>query len=65
VLRTIKRTPLQITPVTPRRVTAERGSPFDVPSIFIGGDRDWGTYSAPGALDLMQTKAATRMAASN
>ncbi|TGV77169.1 alpha/beta hydrolase, partial [Mesorhizobium sp. M00.F.Ca.ET.149.01.1.1] len=35
---------------------------FDVPSLFIGGKSDWGTYSAPGALDLMRTKAATRMA---
>ncbi|WP_456857735.1 alpha/beta fold hydrolase [Bradyrhizobium sp. USDA 4515] len=35
---------------------------IDVPSLFIGGTRDWGTYSAPGALDLMRTKAATRMA---
>ncbi|WP_246665438.1 alpha/beta fold hydrolase [Rhizobium tropici] len=38
------------------------GKTIDVPSLFIGGTSDWGTYSAPGALDLMRTKAATRMA---
>ena len=38
------------------------GKTIDVPSLFIGGKRDWGTYSAPGALDLMRTKATTRMA---
>ncbi len=34
---------------------------IDVPSLFIGGQKDWGTYSAPGALDLMKNKAATKM----
>jgi pimeloyl-ACP methyl ester carboxylesterase len=38
------------------------GRTIDVPSFFIGGERDWGTYSAPGALELMRTKATTRMA---
>lgn len=38
------------------------GKTIDVPSLFIGGNSDWGTYSAPGAVDLMRTKAATRMA---
>jgi len=37
------------------------GKTIDVPSLFIGGKSDWGTYSAPGAIDLMRTKAATRM----
>ncbi|MGY5802100.1 alpha/beta fold hydrolase [Rhizobium sp. LEGMi12c] len=37
------------------------GKTIDVPSLFIGGTSDWGTYSAPGALDLMRTKATTRM----
>jgi len=37
------------------------GRTIDVPLLFIGGTSDWGTYSAPGALDLMRTKAATRM----
>ncbi|MFP3605992.1 alpha/beta fold hydrolase [Paraburkholderia sp. SIMBA_053] len=37
------------------------GKTIDVPSLFIGGKSDWGTYSAPGSLDLMRTKAATRM----
>lgn len=37
------------------------GKTINVPSLFIGGKSDWGTYSAPGALDLMKTKAATKM----
>lgn len=37
------------------------GKTIDVPSLFIGGKSDWGTYAAPGALDVMTTKAATRM----
>lgn len=37
------------------------GKTIDVPSLFIGGKSDWGTWSAPGALDLMRTKAATKM----
>ena len=37
------------------------GKTINVPSLFIGGKSDWGTYSAPGALDLMKAKAATRM----
>jgi len=28
------------------------GKTIDVPSLFIGGKSDWGTYSAPGAFDL-------------
>ena len=47
-----------------RDLTAElrlfSGKTIDVPLLFIGGKSDWGTYSAPGALDLMKTKAATR-----
>ncbi|MGX4801173.1 alpha/beta fold hydrolase [Bradyrhizobium guangdongense] len=38
------------------------GKTIDVPSLFIGGMSDWGTYAAPGALELMTTKATTRMA---
>jgi pimeloyl-ACP methyl ester carboxylesterase len=37
------------------------GKTIDVPSLFIGGKSDWGTWSAPGALELMRTKAATGM----
>lgn len=38
------------------------GRTIDVPSLFIGGKSDWGTYAAPGAVDGMRTKATTRMA---
>ena len=37
------------------------GKTIDVPSLFIGGKSDWGTYATPGAIDLMRAKAATRM----
>lgn len=37
------------------------GRTIDVPSLFIGGKSDWATYVSPGALDLMRTKATTRM----
>lgn len=40
------------------------GKTIDVPSLFIGGESDWGTYSAPGALDLMRTKATGWVASS-
>ncbi len=38
------------------------GRTIDVPLLFVGGKSDWGTYAAPGALDVMRTKAATKMA---
>ena len=37
------------------------GRTIDVPSLFIGGASDWAPYVSPGALDLMQTKATTRL----
>ena len=37
------------------------GRTIDVPSLFISGASDWATYVSPGALDLMRTKATTRM----
>lgn len=37
------------------------GRTIDVPSLFIGGTKDWATYSAPGSLELMKSKATTRM----
>lgn len=37
------------------------GQTINVPSLFIGGTCDWGTYAAPGALDLLRTKAMTRL----
>ncbi|SFO33308.1 alpha/beta hydrolase fold [Sphingomonas sp. OK281] len=38
------------------------GKTIDVPLLFVGGKSDWGPYVSPGALDLMQTKATTKMA---
>jgi pimeloyl-ACP methyl ester carboxylesterase len=37
------------------------GRSVDVPSCFISGRQDWGTYQRPGVFEAMQTKACTRM----
>jgi pimeloyl-ACP methyl ester carboxylesterase len=37
------------------------GRTIDVPSMFIGGKRDWGVYQTPGAAEAMQKTASTRM----
>ena len=37
------------------------GRSIDVPSCFISGGQDWGTYQRPGVFETMQTKACTRM----
>ena len=34
---------------------------IDVPSMFISGASDWGTFQAPGALERMQSKICTQM----
>jgi len=33
------------------------GRTIDVPSLFIGGKSDWGTFQTPGAFERMQTSA--------
>ena len=37
------------------------GRSIDVPSCFISGKQDWGTYQRPGVFETMQTTACTRM----
>jgi len=37
------------------------GRTIDVPSAFISGKQDWGTYQRPGVFEAMQTKACTKM----
>ncbi|MBV9375113.1 MAG: alpha/beta hydrolase [Alphaproteobacteria bacterium] len=37
------------------------GRTIDVPSIFIAGKSDWGTYQRPGNFEQMQQSACTRM----
>src|SRR5712672_3416737 len=37
------------------------GRTIDIPSAFISGKRDWGTYQTPGAIDRMQKVACTNM----
>jgi pimeloyl-ACP methyl ester carboxylesterase len=39
------------------------GRSIDVPSCFISGRQDWGTYQRPGMFETMQTTACTRMSA--
>ncbi len=37
------------------------GKTIDVPSCFIAGKQDWGTYQRPGVFETMQTTACTHM----
>jgi pimeloyl-ACP methyl ester carboxylesterase len=37
------------------------GRTIDVPSMFIAGKQDWGSYQVPGALEKMQSSACTKM----
>jgi pimeloyl-ACP methyl ester carboxylesterase len=39
------------------------GRTIDIPSAFISGKQDWGTYQRPGVFETMQTKACTNMIA--
>jgi pimeloyl-ACP methyl ester carboxylesterase len=37
------------------------GRTIDVPSVFISGKQDWGTYQRPGVYERMQSKTCTNM----
>ena len=37
------------------------GRTIDIPSAFISGQQDWGTYQRPGVFEAMRTRACTRM----
>ncbi|RZN32473.1 alpha/beta hydrolase [Bradyrhizobium sp. Leo121] len=37
------------------------GRTIDVPSCFISGKQDWGTYQRPGVFEAMQSKACSKM----
>jgi pimeloyl-ACP methyl ester carboxylesterase len=37
------------------------GRSIDVPSCFVSGKQDWGTYQRPGVFEAMQASACTRM----
>ena len=37
------------------------GRTIDMPSTFIAGKSDWGTYQVPGSIERMQKVACTRM----
>ena len=42
-------------------LTLFSGKAIDVPSMFIAGQSDWGTYQMPGALDIMRERAFAHM----
>src|SRR5258708_7783185 len=42
-------------------VSALRRRTIDVPSAFFGGKSDWAVYMTPGAVDVMRSRACTRM----
>ena len=44
-----------------RELQTWSGRTIDVPSCFISGKQDWGTYQRPGVFETMQTKACTNM----
>jgi pimeloyl-ACP methyl ester carboxylesterase len=44
-------------------LTLFAGRTIDVPSMFIAGTNDWGTYQNPGAFERMQSAACTQMQA--
>jgi pimeloyl-ACP methyl ester carboxylesterase len=37
------------------------GRTIDIPSCFISGQQDWGTYQRPGVFEAMQTRVCTNM----
>ena len=39
----------------------QAGRTIDVPSCFISGTADWGTYRKPGAIERMRSYTCTRM----
>ncbi|KIJ49730.1 hypothetical protein M422DRAFT_224825 [Sphaerobolus stellatus SS14] len=49
-----------VSPQTELRVFANRK--IDVPALFIAGEKDWGIYQTPGALQKMQKEICTKMA---
>lgn len=48
-------------PVSVAEMHTFSGRTIDVPSMYIAGKSDWGTYQTPGAVENMQSKACTRM----
>jgi pimeloyl-ACP methyl ester carboxylesterase len=37
------------------------GRTLDVPTLYIAGDKEWGPYQSPGALDAMKFRSCTRL----
>ena len=42
-------------------ILVDPGRCIDIPSCFISGKQDWGTYQRPGVFEAMQSTACTRM----
>jgi hypothetical protein len=51
----------EIRAVFVRFVAAQNAHDVDVPSAFFGGKSDWAVYMTPGAVDVMRSRACTRM----
>ena len=48
-------------PEQDRELALYHGRSIDVPACFIGGEKDWGVFQMPGALETMQSKACSEM----
>ena len=44
-------------PASLRYQSTFHGLQIEVPTLFIAGNKDWGTYQTPGALNAMETRA--------
>ena len=45
---------IQTQPAIASDVEAWSGAKISVPTVFVAGKRDWGTYQEPGALEAME-----------
>jgi pimeloyl-ACP methyl ester carboxylesterase len=52
---------LMASPVIQAQLNAFAGRTVDVPSCYLSGDRDWGTWQVPGGLDRMRDTVCTRL----
>ena len=44
-----------------KELSAYHGQSIDVPACFIAGEKDWGVYQKPGALEAMQSTACSQL----
>ncbi|CDO70974.1 hypothetical protein BN946_scf184830.g6 [Trametes cinnabarina] len=48
-------------PSLSEELTLFAGKKIEMPAMYVSGQKDWGVYQNPGALEKMQTEACTRM----